>query len=102
MAIVRMLGDPVPLKKKHKGYIAGTGLGIVTVAGKPASRVVHLYARGYGSQPLELVGICISRSDGSYRFDGLDLSLKYLVVAVDHEMAYEPVGWDWITPAVEE
>ena len=102
MAIVRMLGDPVPLKKKHKGYIAGTGLGIVTVAGKPASRVVHLYARGYGSQPLELVGICISRSDGSYRFDGLDLSRKYLVVAVDHKMAYEPVGWDWITPAVEE
>ena len=102
MAIVRMLGDPVPLKKKHKGYIAGTGLGIVTVAGKPASRVVHLFARGYGSQPLELVGICVSKPDGSYRFDGLDVSRKYLVMASDHEMAYEPVGWDWITPAVEE
>ena len=102
MALAKMMDEPVPLKKKHKGYIAGSGVGIVTVAGKPASRVVYLFARGYGSQRLELVGICISKPDGGYLFDGLDVSRKYLVMAADNEMAYEPVGWDWITPAVEE
>lgn len=90
------------IKPKHKGYISGTGAGIVTVAGKPASRVVYLYARKYGSQSLELIDICVSAPDGTYRFDGLDVSRRYLVLAADHEMAYEPVGWDWVTPVVGE
>ena len=102
MAVFSVYGDVVPVSSVNKGYIAGTGAGIVTVAGKPASRVVYLYARGYGSQPLELIDICVSAPDGTYRFDGLDVSRRYLVLAADHEMAYEPVGWDWVTPVVGE
>lgn len=100
MALVKILDDPVPLKKKHKGYISGQGLGIVTVDGAPASRVVYLYKRTLGSQPLELVDICISKPDGSYLFDGLDMNNKYLVIAADYKQEYEPVAWDWITPTL--
>lgn len=102
MARVIVFDGFFPIKHKNEGYIAGSGAGIVTVAGKPASRVVYLYARGYGSQPLELIDICVSAPDGTYRFDGLDVSRRYLVLAADYEMAYEPVGWDWVTPVVGE
>jgi hypothetical protein len=39
-----------------------------------------------------LVGDAWSDTSGNYRFDNLDAGTSYIVVSVDHENKYDPVG----------
>lgn len=80
------------------GYIAGEAPGLVTVAGVPARRRVELRDKTTG----RLVGVTLSGSDGTYRFDGLNPARKFVVMAFDHQLVYNAVIRDNITPAVDE
>lgn len=77
------------------GYIAGTGDGIVTIQGKPASRKIWLF----DAQTLAIVQVVTSLSNGHYLFLGLDPTKEYLVVARDYKKQYEPFCWDYVKPA---
>lgn len=78
-----------------KGYIAGTGDGIVTVAGVPAARRVWLL----NAQSLVIERVVTSLKNGHYLFMGLDPAKKYLVMVRDYKKEYEPFAWDYVTPA---
>lgn len=80
------------------GLIGGQSPGLLTVAGLPAKRQIFLYVRPF-KRPPYLIDAIWSNDDGTYAFDMLDRNQKYLMVAVDHEAQYEPVAWDYITPA---
>lgn len=77
------------------GYIAGSGDGIVTVAGKPASRKIWLL----NAQTLAVEQVITSLKNGHYMFLGLDPAEKYLVMVRDYKKEYEPFVWDDVTPA---
>lgn len=88
----------------HNGYIAGTGDGIVTVAGKPAARAIHLYVVTSGFAPMLLIARQASLSNGHYLFTGLDTDKKYLIIVRDLppndlEQRYEPFVWDYVEAA---
>lgn len=83
-----------------KGYIAGTADGIVTVAGKAASRAICLYAL-YNYKPMVLVAKTWSTAQGNYMFSGLDTSMRYLVIVRDYAGRYEPFAWDQVEPATD-
>lgn len=80
------------------GYIAGTGDGIVTVAGVPSSRAISLFAI-YKNQPLFFVRQVWSASTGNYIFTNLDTGFQYLVIARDYAEQFEPFAWDYVKPA---
>lgn len=80
------------------GYIAGTGNGIVTVAGVPSSRAVYLYAL-YPHKPMVLVSKVWSTASGHYMFPRIDTKFRYLVIARDYAEQYEPFAWDCVVPA---
>lgn len=82
------------------GYIAGTGDGIVTVAGKAASRAIYLYAL-YSYKPMALVAKTWSTAQGNYMFANLDTSMRYLVMVRDYAGQYEPFAWDYVVPATD-
>lgn len=79
----------------YRGYIAGTGDGIVTVAGKPASRRIWLL----NAQTMITEQVIASINNGHYMFLGLDPSKEYLVIVRDHKKEYEPFAWDYVKPA---
>lgn len=79
----------------YGGYIAGAGDGIVTVAGKPASRKIWLL----NAQNLAVERVITSLKNGHYMFLGLDLDKKYMVMVRDYKKEYEPFVWDDVTPA---
>lgn len=83
------------LSLAHNSYIAGTGDGIVTVAGKPASRKIWLL----NAQSLAVEQIITSLKNGHYMFLGLDPAKKYLVMVRDYKKEYEPFVWDHVAPA---
>lgn len=83
------------LSLQNSGYIAGSGDGIVTVAGKPASRKIWLL----NAQTLSVESVQWSLSNGHYLFIGLDPTKKYLVMVRDYKKEYEPFVWDYVTPA---
>lgn len=83
------------LSMSNKGYIAGAGDGIVTVAGKPASRKIWLL----NAQTLAVEQVITSLKNGHYMFLGLDPAKKYLVMVRDYKREYEPFVWDYVTPA---
>lgn len=84
------------------GYIAGTGNGIVTVAGVPSERKVYLL----DIHALKPLAITISNKNGQYLFMRLDPTKKYLLMCRDlppdgvHER-YEPFCWDYVTPMTD-
>ncbi|WP_230660521.1 hypothetical protein [Psychrobacter sp. I-STPA10] len=83
------------------GYIAGSGAGIVTVAGKSASREVILLDNNYN-----LLARQASLKNGHYMFIGLDPNKQYLVICRDLppngiDQRYEPFCWDYVTPATD-
>ena len=80
-----------------KNYIAGSGDGIVTVQGKPASRNIWLL----DAQTMAVEQVVTSLSNGHYIFMGLDPAKKYLVMARDYNKEYEPAVWDYVTPATD-
>ena len=83
------------LSLTHKGYIAGTGDGIVTVQGKPASRKIWLL----NAQTMAVEQIITSLKNGHYLFLGLDPAKEYLVMVRDYKREYESFAWDYVKPA---
>lgn len=79
----------------YSGYIAGTGNGIVTVQGKPASRKIWLL----DAQTMAFKQVIASLSNGHYIFMGLDPDKRYLVMVRDYKKEYEPFVWDYVKPA---
>lgn len=77
------------------GYIAGSGDGIVTVQGKPASRKIWLF----NAQSMLVEQTTLSLSNGHYIFMGLDPDKKYLVMVRDYKKEFEPFVWDEVQPA---
>ena len=78
----------------YSGYIAGSGDGIVTVRGKPASRMIWLLDAK--TMLVERVGISLNQ--GRYLFKGLDTSKEYLLIARDFKREFEPFAWDYVKP----
>lgn len=79
----------------HSGYIAGTGDGIVTVLGKPASRRIWLL----NASSMTVEQVVTSLNNGRYLFMGLDPAKEYLVMARDYKKEFEPFAWDYVKPA---
>lgn len=84
-----------PLSLAHSGYIAGSGDGIVTVQGNPASRKIWLL----DVQTLAMESTQWSLSNGHYLFLGLDPAKRYLVMVRDYKKEFEPFVWDYVAPA---
>lgn len=83
------------LSLAHNGYIAGSGDGIVTVAGKPASRKIWLL----DAKTMVVEQVITSLKNGHYIFLGLDLTKEYLVMVRDYKRELEPFAWDYVKPA---
>lgn len=77
------------------GYIAGSGDGIVTVKGAPASRKIWLL----DANTMAVEKIIASLQNGHYIFMDLDPDKHYLVMARDYKKEYEPFVWDYVQPA---
>ena len=83
------------LSLQHSGYIAGSGDGIVTVAGKPSARKIWLL----NAQTMAVEQVVISLKNGHYIFLGLDPAKRYLVMVRDYKKEFEPFAWDYVKPA---
>lgn len=83
------------ISNNYGGYIAGTGDGIVTVQGKPASRKICLL----DAQTMAVEQIITSLKNGHYMFLGLDPAREYMVMVRDYKKEYEPFVWDYVKPA---
>lgn len=83
------------LSLTHSGYIAGSGDGIVTVQGKPASRKIWLL----DAQTMAVEAMQWSLANGHYMFLELDPAREYLVMVRDYKKEYEPFAWDYVTPS---
>ena len=90
-----LAGIYTPLSFKNVGYVSGSGNGIVTVQGKPASRKIWLL----DAQSLAVEQIITSLKNGPYIFLGLDPAREYLVMVRDYKKEYEPFVWDYVKPA---
>ena len=86
------------LSLTHSGYIAGTGDGIVTVLGKPASRKIWLLS----AQTLAVEQVVTSLKNGHYIFLGLNPAKEYLVIVRDYKGEFEPFVWDQVPPATDK
>lgn len=82
------------------GYIAGQADGVVTVAGKVASRAIYLYAL-YSYKPMVLVAKTWSTAQGNYMFANLNTSMRYLIMVRDYAGQYEPFAYDQVEPATD-
>ena len=83
------------LSLAYSGYIAGSGDGIVTVKGAPASRKIWLL----DVQTMAVDQIITSLKNGHYAFFGLDPNHEYLVMVRDFKKEFEPFAWDYVKPA---
>lgn len=83
------------LNTDGKSYIAGSGDGIVTVAGKPAPRKIWLL----NAKTMAVEQVITSLKNGHYMFLGLELSKEYLVMVRDYKRELEPFAWDYVKPA---
>ena len=72
------------------GFIAGK----VTIEGSPASRKVWLF----DARSAVVVAAGWSAKDGAYRFEWLDPTREYFVVAHDHVRQFNAVVADWVLP----
>lgn len=87
------------LSLQHSGYIAGSGDGIVTVQGKPASRKIWLL----DAATLALERVVISLDNGHYILLGLNPNKKYMIIVRDFEpdgvkWTGEAAIWDYVKP----
>lgn len=78
-----------------QAYIAGSGEGIVTVLGRPASRKIWLLDGG----TLAVKASQWSLNNGHYAFFNLDSDKRYLVMVRDYKRELEPFAWDYVKPA---
>lgn len=85
----------ISLSLANSGYIAGSGNGIVTVAGKPTSRKIWLF----DAKTMLFEQAVTSLKNGHYLFMGLDPEQEYLVMVRDYKKEFEPFAWDYVKPA---
>lgn len=90
-----MIIIPTVFALTNTNYIAGSGDGIVTVAGKPASRHVYLL----DAVTLTTIQKVASFANGRYVFMGLPPDKQYMIIARDYKKEYEPFAWDYVRPA---
>lgn len=83
-----------PSSRMHDFWGFGRVEGKVTIEGVPAARKVRLFDALTGL----LIAEAWSRKDGHYRFDFLDPSRDYFVLAHDHVRQFNAVIADWIKP----
>ena len=83
------------LSLPYNGYIAGSGDGIVTVAGKPSSRRIWLL----DAQTMFVEQVITSLKNGHYLFIGLNPASEYVVMIRDYKKEFEPFAWDYVKPA---
>lgn len=89
------MSNTINISLPSNGYIAGSGDGIVTVRGKPASRKIWLF----DAQTMAVEQIIDSLNNGHYMFLGLDTDKRYMVMVRDYKKEYEPFVWDYVPPA---
>lgn len=82
---------------RHTAYIAGTGSGVVSVGGVPASRKVY----ALDAKTLGVIKTAVSTDDGRYLITHLDPAKRYLIVARDYQGEYEPYCYDHVAPATD-
>lgn len=92
---ITYMSNSVSLSLLNKGYIAGSGDGIVTVTGSPASRKIWLL----NAQTMVVEKTITSLKNGHYLFMGLDTDKRYLAMVRDHKKEFEPFAWDYVKPA---
>lgn len=80
-----------------RGYFAGLGEGILTVAGKPARREIWLISLTEN----RVVRSVWSERDGAWFIGHLDPAQEYMIIARDHDKQYAPFAWDHRRPATE-
>ena len=78
------------------GFLAGQDPGLLTVAGAPAARKIQIRDKATH----KLVDQVTSGADGSWRVEYLNMDRKYYVIAFDHELQFNAVIRDNITPAL--
>ena len=81
----------------YSGYIAGSGDGIVTVAGKPAERKIYLI----DANSMVTEQVVVSLNNGHFLIKDLNPSKEYLVMARDFKREFEPFAWDYVQPATD-
>lgn len=81
------------------GFIAGSASGIVTVAGTPAQR--EILVMDAQAQDFTFIQRVYSLKNGHYWISELDVAKTYLIMCRDHEKQYEPVAWDYVSPATD-
>jgi hypothetical protein len=86
----------VPANRQRDFWGYGRIEGKVTVEGTPASRRVRLF----DVRTALVIGETWSRQDGRYRFDFLDPSREYFVLAHDHVRQFNAVVADNVKPEV--
>ena len=79
---------------RGNGYIAGTSPGLLTVNGSVAAREIEVRVR----TTRLILETKFSASDGTYRFNNLDTTLVYDVIARDWQGVYNDVIRANITP----
>ena len=94
-AFVSRVSVPVRLGFSGRGFIAGQGDGLVTVAGSPASRPVFVLDK----QTLIPLVSSVSGNDGTYMMRGINPNRKVIVLAFDTTGQFNAVIRDNITPA---
>jgi hypothetical protein len=82
---------------RGRAFIAGTGKGLVTVAGRPAGRRIFVYEQ----VTMRFARTIRSQDDGSYRIDGLSPEMEYLVVAIDDKRIFNAVVRSHVLPVME-
>ena len=92
-----MILNTLLLGTNRSGYIAGSGDGIVTVAGEPSARDIVLF----NADDLTVVSRSASLPNGHYLLSGMDVDKRYLLMARDHNKQYEPFVWDYVIPATD-
>lgn len=88
---------PLLFKATKPGYIAGTGDGIISVGGVPASRKIYVF------DPVLITWIQTAKSlsNGHYLIQNLDPTKQYLIMARDYNKEYEPAVFDYVIPAID-
>lgn len=90
-----MIITPTVYSLTDSNYIAGSGDGIVTIAGKPASRKIWLL----NAKTMLVEQVVASKPNGRYVFLNIGNEKEYLVIARDHKKEFEPFAWDYIKPS---
>lgn len=100
MVIAMILDLPILISRGRyggNGYIAGTGSGIVSVAGQPAKRRIWLIA----VETMQVIDAVYSTAAGNFLFAALNPEYEYVVLGRDYLKQLEPFGWDYVKPATD-